>query len=97
MPGRCFSRSEKIRLVLAGLVVLLSFVGRPVILLFLGGAGADSPKHRSAAVGQNLTGPDGTRLYMEATGRQDAPALVLTHGWGLTRICGIGISWPIIA
>ena len=82
MPGRRLERSEKRLLVLAGLVILLSLVGRPVIILVRGGFGADSPRHRSAVSGAYLTGPDGARLHMEAVGRDDAPALVFTHGWG---------------
>lgn len=33
--------------------------------------------------GQMIDGADGARLYVETHGPEDAPCLVLTHGWGL--------------
>jgi pimeloyl-ACP methyl ester carboxylesterase len=82
MPGPCFNHKESRRLAVAGLVVLFSVAGRPVIMLVRGGSGADSPQHRRSAAGRYITAPDGTSLYVETAGRDDAPALVLTHGWG---------------
>src|SRR4051812_36552598 len=81
-PGPCFNRAQRRRLVVAGLVILLSVAGRPIIMVVFGSSGADSPKHRSSAAGTYITAPDGTRLYVETVGRGDTPTLVLTHGWG---------------
>jgi len=81
-PGPCFTRAEKLRLAAAGLVILLSLAARPILMLALGGPGADSPRHRSADSGRRLTAPGGARLYTEAVGPAGAPTLVLTHGWG---------------
>ena len=33
--------------------------------------------------GRMIDGADGARLYVESHGPQDAPCIVLTHGWGL--------------
>jgi pimeloyl-ACP methyl ester carboxylesterase len=33
--------------------------------------------------GRLIQGADGARLYVETAGAEDAPVLVLTHGWGL--------------
>src|SRR4051794_11583847 len=79
-PGARLTRRERRGLIIAGLVILFSFVGRPMIVLVFGGSGADSPQHRSASAGRHLSAPDGTRLYVESAGPVDAPTLVLTHG-----------------
>jgi pimeloyl-ACP methyl ester carboxylesterase len=51
-------------------------------MLVSGSSDPNSPQHRSGTAGRYLTAPDGSRLYVETAGREDAPALVLTHGWG---------------
>jgi pimeloyl-ACP methyl ester carboxylesterase len=82
MPGWRFNPKERRYMMLVGLIILISLGGRPVIMLVRGGWGADSPHHRGAAAGKYISAPDGTLLYVESAGREDAPTLVLTHGWG---------------
>jgi pimeloyl-ACP methyl ester carboxylesterase len=40
------------------------------------------PKHRRDGQVQHIERPDGTVLQVESYGPEDAPALILTHGWG---------------
>src|SRR5258708_35928602 len=49
-----------------------------------GSAGRDAlPKRsRQAAREHRLTRPDGSELRIECYGREDAPPIILTHGWG---------------
>lgn len=77
------------RYLLWGAVLLgLSLLGGPLVALCLG----RRPRPGEASM-QALTGgtvhrigrPDGTQLHVEAFGPEDAPVLVLTHGWGLDR------------
>jgi pimeloyl-ACP methyl ester carboxylesterase len=46
-------------------------------------AGAEEPHALQGAV-QELTRPDGTKIHVEVFGSDNAPQLVLTHGWGTT-------------
>jgi pimeloyl-ACP methyl ester carboxylesterase len=46
-------------------------------------AGVDEPHAFQGAV-QELTRPDGTKIHAEVFGSDNAPQLVLTHGWGTT-------------
>ncbi len=70
---------------LAGGVLLLlaGLAGRPVTSLFLGrlrgGPGLERPRGEV----RRLRRPDGTELYAELYGPAGAPAVVLTHGWGV--------------
>jgi pimeloyl-ACP methyl ester carboxylesterase len=79
--GPCFTDRERPLLMAAVLVIMLSLGGRPLAMLFLP-PGGDPPRHQRAAAGRYLARPDGTRLYVETLGPQDAPTMVLTHGWG---------------
>jgi len=74
------SRRERQLLAVASVILLFSLLGRPFVLLFKH-SGNDGPQPERTA-GRFITRPDGTRLHVEATGSPDAPALVLTHGWG---------------
>jgi pimeloyl-ACP methyl ester carboxylesterase len=70
------------RELIAGLVLLSwSVLGRPVVLMFIRGA-SDEPRHQRTQ-GRTVVAPDGSSLHVEEYGRQGAPVLVLTHGWGL--------------
>ncbi len=63
-------------------LIAWSFLGRFVTPFLL--AGPDHrPIERKRAHGQQLPGPGGSELYVETHGRQGAPPVVLTHGWGL--------------
>lgn len=62
-------------------LLLWSFLGfLPILLLHR--AGRDEPKpYRSDRV-QRLARPDGSEINIEFYGPEDAPTLILTHGWG---------------
>jgi hypothetical protein len=46
-------------------------------------SGASLPKHsRAGAMVSRLGRPDGSELRVECYGREDAPPIILTHGWG---------------
>jgi len=49
-----------------------------------GSAGRDAlPKHsRQGATEHRLSRPDGSELRVECYGKEDAPPIILTHGWG---------------
>ncbi len=69
---------------IGGVVMLLvSLLGRPLVLLLLGRHGADEPHMVRGGETHRIAGADGTELQVEVYGRSDAPTLVLTHGWGL--------------
>jgi hypothetical protein len=68
--------------VLAGGLVVRGILG-----LFLkaqsSGDRAAQPKHsREGATVSRLGRPDGSELRVECYGREDAPPIILTHGWG---------------
>jgi pimeloyl-ACP methyl ester carboxylesterase len=46
-------------------------------------AAADEPQALAGAV-KDLKRPDGTKIHVEVFGADDAPQLVLTHGWSMT-------------
>lgn len=70
--------------------------GAALLLFSLGGGlgvsprlwrrGGDTPpaEERPAAV-QRLRRPDGSELHVELYGPEDAPPVILTHGWGLNN------------
>lgn len=69
---------------IGGLVMLaLSLAGRFLLLLLCGRAGADTPRAVRSGTVHRLKRPDGTELHVEQYGSPEAPALVLTHGWGM--------------
>ncbi|WP_162243150.1 alpha/beta fold hydrolase [Deinococcus sp. Leaf326] len=76
------------RFLIGGLVLLtLGFLGRPLVLPFLGRklrAGEEDPRPLTGGTIERLTRPDGTVLHIEAHGPGDAPVLLFTHGWGLS-------------
>jgi pimeloyl-ACP methyl ester carboxylesterase len=45
-------------------------------------AGTDEPKATRDGVVKTLQRPDGSTIHVELYGRSDAPAIVMTHGWG---------------
>jgi pimeloyl-ACP methyl ester carboxylesterase len=64
-------------------MTLLSFLGRPLVLLLLRRPGSDEPNQdRSGAQVQRIKRPDGTELQVEMYGPPDGQPIVLTHGWG---------------
>lgn len=64
----------------AGLL-LWSFLGFLPILLFRR-AGRDEPQPIRSNRVQELTRPDGSTIHVEFYGSDQAPTLILTHGWG---------------
>jgi pimeloyl-ACP methyl ester carboxylesterase len=63
-------------------LLALSFFGRFLwpLLLAKGGKG---PRIERGAEHREVVGADGSKLRVEFFGRQGAPVLILTHGWGL--------------
>jgi pimeloyl-ACP methyl ester carboxylesterase len=64
----------------AGLLVL-TFLGRVLVLAFKRGGDDEPTEHRIGEV-RRIRRDDGTELQVESYGDADAPALILTHGWG---------------
>ncbi|MFL6464947.1 MAG: alpha/beta fold hydrolase [Bryobacteraceae bacterium] len=62
-------------------LLLLSFAGRHIVKLAFP-IGREEPTAMRAGTVQTITRPDGTKIHAELYGPPDAPALVLTHGWG---------------
>ncbi len=66
--------------------VLIGGIILRLILTLLGRSssrGASVPKHsREGAAVSRLSRPDGSELQVECYGREDAPPIILTHGWG---------------
>jgi len=77
------------RLLVAGLLLLaLALLGQPLIALFLGRKpqpGEEEPHTLPGGTVQRIPRPDGTLLHVESHGPADAPVLLFTHGWGLSR------------
>nr|WP_242050662.1 alpha/beta hydrolase [Oculatella sp. FACHB-28] len=70
------------RWLILGVVMLLwSFLGFLPILL-LRRAGRDEPKPIRSNRTQQLARPDGSEIHVEFYGPDQAPTLILTHGWG---------------
>jgi pimeloyl-ACP methyl ester carboxylesterase len=57
------------------------------VLKTKGGSGGKPPRRhdRQGAVASRLGRPDGSELQVECYGPEDAPAIILTHGWGADR------------
>jgi hypothetical protein len=66
-------------------LVLLSVAGKALGAALWRRRGADEPRAVRAGRVQRLLCPDGTALHVETYGPPDAPALILTHGWGVDR------------
>ncbi|AWN23522.1 alpha/beta hydrolase [Deinococcus irradiatisoli] len=77
------------RLLYAGLAVLvLALCGRWLLVPFLGRKPrTEEEEWRPLPPGtvHRLPRPDGSVLHVEAYGPEDAPTLLFTHGWGLSR------------
>ncbi len=65
-------------------MTLWTFLGRWIVLLFHP-PGRDEPHTLQPQSELRLLRPDGTSLYVERYGPQDAPAVILTHGAGANR------------
>ena len=66
-----------------GLALLAwSFFGRFALLPLIAKPD-ERPTRAERGPGDTLTSSTGSSLYVEAYGRQDAPTIVLTHGWGM--------------
>jgi pimeloyl-ACP methyl ester carboxylesterase len=69
---------------LGGLTLLLCSIGGGLIGPLWGRRrGADEPKAEQLGTIHRLQRPDGSELQVEIYGPEDAPPLVMTHGWGL--------------
>lgn len=72
-----------------GLALLaLAFLGRTPILWLLARPGDDGERLKRGS-GTWLETPTGARLFVEASGPAEAPALIFIHGWGLEA----GVWW----
>lgn len=67
---------------IAGIIMLLfTFFGRYLVLLLLGGrSGTDEPKFTQSPENTRIKRPDGTEIYVEFLGPEDATPIILTHG-----------------
>lgn len=68
-------------LYLGGFLLAWSFVGGFILPHLLAKPG-HGPHLKRGHV-EEVTGTDGSRLHVESFGPRDAPAVILTHGWGL--------------
>ena len=69
------------------LLLALSLLGGPLVTLFLGRRPRPGEAPMKALTGgtvHRIERPDGTQLHVESFGPEDAPVLLLTHGWGLS-------------
>jgi pimeloyl-ACP methyl ester carboxylesterase len=82
---------ETLLLVIAVAVLFLASAGGLIVRVILGfltktkgatGRGALPKQSRQGAKISSLARPDGSELRIEFYGREDAPPIVLTHGWG---------------
>jgi len=64
---------------LAGLLV--SFLGRPLVLLLIGRPSKPQPRPRLAS--ETVSGASGSSLHVETAGPTNAPVIIFTHGWGM--------------
>lgn len=65
-----------------GALIAWAFLGRLPVGLLLGRRGDDAERMRKPQGGSLATG-DGSTLYVDSTGPEGAPVLILVHGWGL--------------
>ncbi|GEM47904.1 alpha/beta fold hydrolase [Deinococcus cellulosilyticus] len=73
-------------LVLGIALLLFGLLGRPLMMLFLGKqpeAHEQEPRMERCKETHLISRPDGTELFVEMCGPENAPVLVLTHGWGM--------------
>jgi pimeloyl-ACP methyl ester carboxylesterase len=63
-------------------LLAVSLVGRLPLAMLLGRPDNDGDRMQRGA-GQTIETSNGARLFVEATGPEDAPVLVFVHGWGM--------------
>jgi pimeloyl-ACP methyl ester carboxylesterase len=67
-----------------GLALLAwSFLGKVIITPLIATPDKAARSKPTRGEGAMITGASGAQLYVESVGPADAPAVVLTHGWGL--------------
>jgi hypothetical protein len=71
---------ENWRLYLGAALLAWSFLGAAPVRLLLGRSGGEG-RRLQRGEGTHVDTPDGSRIYVESHGPDDAPALVFTHGW----------------
>ena len=64
-------------------LLAFSFLGRPIVLLLISRPGTNGPK-KAHNPGTDIESAGGARLFVDESGRPDAPILIFTHGWSLT-------------
>ncbi|MBC6982206.1 alpha/beta hydrolase [Caulobacter sp. 17J80-11] len=68
-------------------LLALSLLGRAPVLGLLARSGAGTAAEPLIEAGrESVAGPEGARLHVESFGPPEAPAIILTHGWGLSSI-----------
>ncbi len=78
-----FTGTITLGLFIGGIVmVAFTFLGRFIILLFMGRSGEDEPKMARSSEVQRLKRPDGTELHVEFFGPPQAQPILFTHGIG---------------
>jgi pimeloyl-ACP methyl ester carboxylesterase len=63
-------------------LLVMSFLGRPLVLWLFRRPGHDEPDHQRGGEVRRIARPDGTQLRVELYGPVGAPVLLMTHGWG---------------
>jgi pimeloyl-ACP methyl ester carboxylesterase len=71
------------RLWIGGLLIAASLLGRTPTIWLLGRPADDGERLRRRN-GEVVETPTGARLFVDTEGPAEAPAIVLTHGWGMT-------------
>ena len=79
---------ERWRVWVGGALIAWAFLGRMPVGLLLGRRGDDAERMHKPQASSHITG-DGSNLYVDSTGPESAPVLILVHGWGLES----GIWW----
>jgi hypothetical protein len=76
-------------------LAMLLWVGFGRTLVSLLRPSGDVPQDAFGAVTRRVTGPSGAELAIEESGPQDAPRIVLTHGWVRTVANGptLVVGW----
>lgn len=70
-------------LILGSILILFTFFGRFVVLLFRPGA-ADEPRRSATVRAHTITGREKAPLYVDSVGPKEQFSLILCHGWGVT-------------
>jgi pimeloyl-ACP methyl ester carboxylesterase len=69
-------------LVASAAMLVLSLLGRPLVLWLFRRPGPDEPSDGPLGEVRHVVRPDGTVLWVELHGPVGAPLLLMTHGWG---------------